>query len=331
MAPVTISIISLVVILLDVSSDVHAQSFCGDFKNDSTLPQLDSQFSFRVEANFVEHGRTMIVHELYDSVNNRGSIYDRYNGTASRLIFDYDDDEIFFLSGDRPDQTCYVQSFSDSPRFISTTFGLSNINGSLRIGTASGYLLQVQNPPPPTKFVGYEMVRGISVARYQACFDRFNSTYYADYYFSNSSWNYAGPFNMAPYNMIPILVTVQGNSTERDGSIEQFYHDYSIFDYRSGPDSVRDHHLQVPMGQVCRGRIPGTSVPSVPNSFSTTFQYSITSDSSPTRVTSVRVSCWGSARLSFLLCVFLLHPVSCFTFLQRAVEWPIVKHSAFVC
>ena len=292
-APIGLPSFVVSLVLLLSSSRVHAQ-FCANFPNDAALaiPDLADQFSFRVEANFDEHNRTLIVHEIYDSVNNRGSLFFRTNGSASHLIFDYDDNEIFFLSGYGPDRTCFVQSFTDSPMFVSSTFGLTNITGSPRIGTASGFLLQVQNNPPPTTFIGNEMVRGIPVAHYRACFDRFNSTYYADYYYSSSTWNYAAPFDMVPYDPIPILVTIRGNRTEEDG-VEQFYHVYSIYDYHTGPDSSHDRNFQVPGGQVCRGRTPGIPVPSVPNFFSATFQYSFSSDSRPSGVTTVRVSWLG--------------------------------------
>ena len=283
------SVALVVAALVCLAPGLRAQ-YCANFANDShSIPQLADQFSFRVEANFDEHGRTLIVHELYDSVNNRGSLFARRNGTASHLIYDYDDNEIFFITGFGSDQTCFVQSFSEAAPLVSNTFGVRNVSGSLQIGTASSYFLLVKSAPPTT-LIGDEMVRGIPVTHWQACFERPNLTYIADYYYSTDTWNYAAMFNPGMYDSIPILITIRGNETEDDGGIENFYHVYSIFDYHTGPDSVHDHSFRVPNGLVCRGRIPGSPTPTVPNFFSATFQYSISSDTRSNAVATARVS-----------------------------------------
>ncbi len=279
--------VAVVIGLAGVIPEIDAQ-FCAGFQNDSySIPQLADQFSFRVEANFVEHDRTMIVHEVFDSINNRGVFFSRRNGTGTRIIFDYDDNEIFFLSGYGPDQNCLVRSFTQSSRFVNNTFGLNVVNGSFHIRTASGFIVQVQDNPPTT-FMGDDTVRGIPVSRWQACFELPNTTYTADYYYSRDTWNYAAT-SSDTYDAIPICVVVNGTTIEDDG-VEDFYHVYSIFDYHTGQDSAHDRMFQVPSGQVCQGRIPGQSLPSVPDVFSATFQYTFNGNMPSNRISTVRVS-----------------------------------------
>ncbi len=101
--------------------------------------------------------------------------------------------------------------------------------------------------------------------------------------------------------MIPAPLCVLNGSTATDNSVEDFYHVYSIFDYHTGPDSTHNRVFQVPSGQVCQGRIPGQSVPSVPDVFGATFQYKFDGNMPSNRVSTfqVRYLCFNYVKNCF--------------------------------
>ncbi len=253
------------------------------------LPTLPDQFSVRVEANFLDINETLIAHEVYDNVNNRGSLSIRSNGSFYRSIYDYDNNEIFVFPDIRTGRECTVTKLSQSP-FVNFTLGVVvNDDGSIHIGTPGQFLENLKGDTP-TRYMGLDTIRGIPVLRWQSCFDQDNVSYTADYYYTTQDWDYAVIGDPSFYEMIPLQIMVSGQSALRNIPLHNFTHVYSLFDYRSGPDSTSERHFSVPTGLACVGRIPGIPTPQIPRFFTTYVQYSDTSSSEKTV---------GTARVSF--------------------------------
>lgn len=248
-----------------------------NFGNEAgSIPKLSDQFSLWVEVTLINYNSTaLIIHELYDSVNNRGGLTVRANGTITRVIYNYEEDEIFFITDSnkidqRHEKDCQVHTLSQSV-FTDRIFGITMVNGSLHIGTTGDFFNKVNNDTP-TNYMGLTTIRGIPTLHWQACLNEGNLSFTADYYYTTPHWNYAVIFNPGDYDMIPIQISVQGLSL-RNGSIMEFSHIYSIFDYHTGPDSVPDSFFSVPTGLACTGRIPGDPLPSISDVFSMTVQH----------------------------------------------------------
>ena len=275
----------LTALLVCISPGCKAE-FCNavDFGSDAgSIPRLPDQFALRVEVTLINLNSTIIVTERYDSVNNRGSLTIGANSTKTHVIFDYEDDEIFFITGGSGMDNCYVQTLSQ-PVSASQIFGITRVNGSLHID-ATGRFFNMLSNDTPTNYLGLVTIRGIPTLHWQACFNDGNLSFTADYYYTTTDWAYAVIFNPGQYDMIPILINVEGLSL-RDGKATPFSNVYSIFDYHTGPNSVHDKFFSVPTGLACTGRIPGIPLPSVPDVFSMAMQHVSIANS----VTTVRVS-----------------------------------------
>ena len=232
---------------------------------------LPRQFSMHVEANILNKNRTVMVHELYDDVNNRGSLMTISNGVREHVIFDYDDNEIFVFPDAMSGRECVVHPLTES-RMLNFTFGITRVNGSIHIGTTSAFLGLPEGVP--TMYQGLDRVRGTPALHWSACINGGpNVSFLADYYYTTTdSWSYATITNPGDFNMTLTQIVVRGNSFFRN-TLNNFYHVYSVFGFQSGPDSVPDRAFSVPTGLACVGRNPGMPVPSVPNFFSTYIQY----------------------------------------------------------
>lgn len=284
------TVVALAALFMHISPGCNAQEpfYCdaSSYGNEAySIPNLPDQYSLRVEATFENYNRTVVFHELFDSINNRGGLSVTANGTHYRVIYDYEDDEIFVVSGYGMEQDCHVHTLSQF-RFVNDTFGVTTMNGTLHIGMTGNFFNRITNDTP-TNYLGLDMIRGIPTFHWQACVNNDNLSYIADYYYTTTDWNYAAMVDPGNYDMIPIQINVQGNSL-KDGEVASFTHVYSIFDYRAGPDAVFSHFFSVPTGLACAGRIPGSPTPSVPDVFSVTVQY--VGDITNNRVFTFRVS-----------------------------------------
>jgi hypothetical protein len=66
-----------------------------------SLPILPSQYQTRIEANIVDKNFTATAVEYYDGFNNRASLLMIQQGIQQSLIFDYANDQLFYV-----DPTC---------------------------------------------------------------------------------------------------------------------------------------------------------------------------------------------------------------------------------
>ena len=234
------------------------------------LPNLSTQFSVVIEANFGQNNRTSDVKEYFDEAGNRG----RFEITSTNFgadkivgIFDYDDGEIFVISnGD----DCAVRLIANSStrRFLTETpiFGFQDgVNGSVHIGTVRDFFRLRRNTN--ATWLGVEDVRGIPCNRWQTCTVMQSYSYTLDYYFATEDWEFAlgdGP--------TPVQVVLSAIDAREPGEPELLMHTYSFVSYDSGPRSVPDDVFAVPIGLACTGRIPGQPVPQFPEYYSATLE-----------------------------------------------------------
>lgn len=251
------------------------------------IPTFPRQFSFLVEASIVNENRSLWVQEFFDDVNNRAAVTFFNDGTREHVILDYTNDEVFIIPGFDNESECTVHPLT-TDRFINFTFGVTNVNGSLHIGSARQLLLALEDDTP-ARFIGFETIRGVPSLRYQACIDLDNLSFVADYSYTTDNWTYSTLINPEDYNMVLSQLVIQGNSLNK-GNLSNFYHVYSIVAFQSGPSSVPDRALTVPVGLACRGRIPGIPVPVIPKFFSTYIQYVDLNSATNKEVNTVRVS-----------------------------------------
>ena len=223
-------------------------------------PSLPRQFSTTIQAVISSYSNEIVVREYFDEINNRGRLEYSSNGSSGYGIFDYDLQEIFLLPDFRTGEECAVRRIAQNDSFLRQTFGFTNVNGSVHIGTVSDFFRLADTQY--VRYVGAEEVRGIPCDRWQACSVSGNRSYVIDYYFSNNSIsNWTSAFRNDP---VPVQISLNGTNGERP-----VYNLYTFVGFNSGPDSVPDEMFQLPTGIVCRGRIPGQDVPLLPNFFST--------------------------------------------------------------
>ena len=230
------------------------------------LPNFPTQFSAVIEANLGQQNSTWNVREYFDEVGNRGRFEITTFGRSTIVgIFDYDDGEIFMITGG---DTCEVSLIADpaTRSFFAQTpiFGFEDgVNGSVHIGTVRDFFLQRNSN---ATYLGVEDVRGIPCNRWQTCTVLENNSYTLDYYFAVENWDFAlgdGP--------TPVQVVLNALNA-RSGVIKLLNHIYSFVSYDTGPRSVPNKVFTVPFGLLCTGHIPGRPVPSFPEYFSLTVE-----------------------------------------------------------
>jgi hypothetical protein len=270
------------------SSDSYVD-LCENFPplSGPALPtDLPRQFSVHVEANILNKNRTVLVHEFYDDVNNRGSISSTRNGVREHAIFDYEKNELFVFPDSHSGRACSVQSVTGF-RGLNFSFGITRRNGSIHIGTTSDFLGLLNNDVP-TQFLGSDSVRGTPALHWRACINAGPfASFYADYYYTTTDGWSPSSSSSEGLNQILSQIVVRGNTF--NDTVRNFYHIYSAFSFQSGPESVPERAFTVPTGLACVGRNPGLPVPKVPDYFTTYVQYVDTS-SEMKQVTTVRVS-----------------------------------------
>jgi len=199
------------------------------------LPNFPMQFSAVIEANLGQLNNTWNVREYFDEVGNRGRFEITMPfGSTTVGIFDYDDGEIFRISGG---DTCEVSLIADpsTRRFFAQTpiFGFQDgVNGSVHIGTVRDFFLQRNTN---ATYLGVEIVRGIPCNHWQTCTVLENNSYTLDYYFATENWDFAlgdGP--------TPVQVVLNA-LIARSWVIESINHIYSFVSYDTGPRSVPDN------------------------------------------------------------------------------------------
>ena len=62
-------------------------------------PQFPDSYSTIIEGNIVEQNITVTAQEYFDHENNRATLKMRQRGTLHDLVFDYDNDQLFYVVG----------------------------------------------------------------------------------------------------------------------------------------------------------------------------------------------------------------------------------------
>ena len=266
---------------------------CGNYTSSGPpIPtDIPRQFSLHVEANLLERNRSLLVHELFDDVNNRGSLYFVEDGVRQHTIFDYNKNEVFVLTDQLSsiggDRECRAFPLTRA-RVLNFTFGLTMVNGSIHIGTPSSFLEHLRNSTPTQYFDLTSNSRGIPSLRWQACSTGENISFFSDYYFTPEFWDYEAIRSPEQFDTVLNQVVVRGNSIF-NGTLRNFYHIYSFLGFNTGPRSVPDRAFQVPTGTPCMGAASGLPLPEIPQFFSTYIQFT-DSSASPVQVKTFRVS-----------------------------------------
>ena len=225
--------------------------------------QLPEQFSTTVQAVIaagedLDDTREITVREYFDGVGNRGRLEFAANGTWGYYIYDYNNAELFVINA----SGCSVQKIDENNTIVMVTFGFSVEGGSPHIGTVSHFF---QTDQGNFTFMGPETVRGIPCNRWQSCFVFADRSYTIDYYFSRTDTDWTSAYGDDP---IPIMIIVNGTREDSDDngstSIREVKNIYTFVDFNGGQDSVPDDVFQVPTGLVCKDRISGLPLPSLP-------------------------------------------------------------------
>ena len=241
---------------------------------DLPLPQLPDQYYFAVEAVIVNgrnSSRTIFAEEYFDRVGDRGRFDYVANGYRVRSITDYKLKESFVFpnvfTGD--DCTVSILSANASNRVAQILFGVvPGENNTVHIGSPSTVFYFGVNQSQASYLGVVNDSSGVIANRWQVCVDNENRSYTIDYYFTNGSlWK-------TPYlEQGPVPVAIELAGWRRSGTrIFDVYHRYNFVNYQSGPEAVQDDVFSVPLGLICKGRLPGQSLPQLPRFFSTAIQ-----------------------------------------------------------
>lgn len=226
------------------------------------FPTLPKQFSTVIDLSYYEYNVTVLAVEHYDYPGNRVRLdfFHKEDNQSEKdiTIFDYSNDEVFFIPDRERNVACGVRSISGHPEYVNYyTFGITHVNGKIHVKSAGDIYEEAQN----TSFMykGLENVRGIQCNRWQSCHMDDGSSYTMDHYFAISNWTF--PF---AGEIFPVKIEV--NERYDDGAPEMAV--YSFIAFHSGPDAVPDSAFAVPTGLACVGRSAGKGLPSVPSYFS---------------------------------------------------------------
>lgn len=255
--------------------------------NDRPLPQLPDQFYLSMEASLIERNLSVFVVEYFDGPGNRGRIEFTGQGRKTNGVVDYNLKEVFVYPNPRTGDDCTV-SIIGAPnqpnRPVRFIFGISpGPNNTVHIGSPSLFfgLVNVTN----FTYLGIDAdeSRGIPCYHWVTCHNSFNSSFTLDFYFTdNNLWNTSYP-DSTP---IPVLIKLNGSVLNMSTGLEySVLHYYSFVDFRSGPNSVPDDVFNIPLDLVCKGRLPGQSLPAFPKAFSANIEF-VTS----TGISNVKVS-----------------------------------------
>lgn len=242
------------------------------------FPDLPDQYSFTMELNL---NGTALLTMYYDGPHDRGRLEVALNGSLFCFsIFDYTLGDVFAIPDLRND--CGVYPITDLS-FLANDFEI--LNGTIHIGS-DGWFLEGLMDDTPTRYVGEEIVSGVPIKHWQACFRGKNvfKSHLRDYYFVTRSWSYGRVHNLETTQMVPIQLAMNYSFQGRN-----ICDIYTIMDFRTGPDSVPDSMFKVPDGLASTGRHPVQPLPEVPQFFSTYVQRTSSIASSAHKVETYRV------------------------------------------
>ncbi|XP_045160097.2 uncharacterized protein LOC123525262 isoform X2 [Mercenaria mercenaria] len=251
---------TLLCILLSHPQRIFAVSICDKIKSASAeqgpdMPYIPENFQVNVEANIMNKLKTVSAKLYFDYPGNRASLKLLENGIDGRIIFNFQTDEIYKISGG----ICTTSQLSTSDYI--QWFGMNQMNGKIHINSSKS-ALHFGNQFGEV-FVGKEYVRGIEVNHWISCpsIPSWNN-FTIDYYFSASNWSTASTVPSAP-----LKAEVNGSKTFANGTVYNMYHIYDYYNYIPGIDDVDDAIFQTPTNVACSGRKQGKPLPKLPQRF----------------------------------------------------------------
>lgn len=224
-------------------------------------PNITSQFHCRVEVVFCKQNKTELVHEYFDSVNNRGFVRQTDMDIRIDAWYDYSTNEFIGFFPDAPANTpgrCYVQDLSTSDQRFFFGYNKNGPGGQGHIFSAAG-VLHFGGQGINEVYQGRTTVRDIQVDWWRSCqyWAAFDATMTVDWYFTAQ-----GAWDSAVGIRVPVQAHVKGISYNKGK--HNFEHYYNFFDYRPYLSAEEDTIFETPSGVQCPGRKLTRGFPSVP-------------------------------------------------------------------
>ncbi|CAF0875761.1 unnamed protein product [Brachionus calyciflorus] len=271
--------------LITLINYVYGQCNLQPSSGPEPVPSIPSKFQVRVEVNTEGDLKMSEMRYYYDYDQRKAAIETRQNNMNTRLIFNYQTDEIYELTNKieiltdplhwppdgRPEfpTTCNTYKLTNSS-LLNYYFGFSQVDNLLLPGPAA----QVFGFNPIT-YAGESDVRGIPCEIYRSCgYDPAeNSNFTINHFFSKTGFNMAGADRI--FNRIPLRAVYEKTITQSGGqTTKQFtyfdYHDFKIF-------VERPEVFQTPSGVFCQDRKATKPAPPIMLAFG--FSQEITSNS----------------------------------------------------
>ncbi|XP_071140792.1 uncharacterized protein [Mytilus edulis] len=224
--------------------------------NAPPFPNLPSSFQTRIEAAIIDKNYTMSGEEYFDNPNNQASLSLMRSGAIYKLIFDYANDQLFYV---QPDQACVVHNLTNDDNNL--LFGLSFIKGLPHVFTTSGVLHFAKKFGE--QYIGKTQIRGVYVDHWRTCmyWSAVKANFTLDYYFTDQNWVTA-----AGWPQIPVRAEVTGVMIQSDGTTYKIHHYYDYTDFRAAV--YADHTVfETPSGVVCPGRKQTRMIPQLNQAF----------------------------------------------------------------
>ncbi|ESO85118.1 hypothetical protein LOTGIDRAFT_168146 [Lottia gigantea] len=220
------------------------------------IPELPLSFYTNVEINVVDKDYTISAEQRLDYEGNRGLVILNKLGEQTSVIYRYDTIELFNIK----DGVCQVLKLNDSSEV--NLFGFDTSDGTFHINSAADALRF--GSKYGQYFINRTILRGKPVNHWQTCFNwtEASSTFKADYYFSDPSWN-----SSSGLSIYPVRIEVTGQQTFTDKDPRQFHHIYDYYNFIA-PDGQDPLLFEPPLGVYCPGRYNSRPLPTIPNHFS---------------------------------------------------------------
>ncbi|XP_052216827.1 uncharacterized protein LOC127834810 [Dreissena polymorpha] len=249
---------SLTILLIALCSrDSTCQTpYCTRFNNTGPdLPQLPDQYQTTIEVNLVDKGQTITGAEYYDGPGNQATLQMRQNNSLFTLVYDYENDQLFYIYGNG---TCLTEELSTDSNNV--FFGNRTIAGMPHVFSTGGVLHFASTFGE--EYMGTATVRGVLVDHWRSCqyWPQVNSNFTLDYYFSARNWS-----DPIAIPQIPVRAVANGTMATSGGPYS-FLHYYDFIDFRfSIPDDSTI--FETPKGVICANRKDAQPVPQLPDFF----------------------------------------------------------------
>nr|XP_022319141.1 uncharacterized protein LOC111121934 [Crassostrea virginica] len=221
------------------------------------LPVVPNTFSTKLEAIIADRNQTVSGEEYFDENNNRAALFMLRGDQISKLIFDYNTEELFYVY---PDNTCKTSNLTTDDNNL--LFGNLQIAGGIHVFSTNGAIHFAQKYGQ--QYMGKKVVRGINCDQWRTCLQwaPVNSTFTLDYYFTDQSW-----LSSSAYSQVPVRAEIFGTQLQDGAPSRQFHHIYDYTDFTTTLDPLTTV-FETPHFVTCKGRLQLRSVPTLPNAFS---------------------------------------------------------------